>query len=37
MIDEREILKHNVEMVDHANGAAKFLSSQIGGQYVTKE
>lgn len=37
MIDEREILKHNMEMAEHANGAAQFLSSFLGGQYVTKE
>lgn len=37
MIDEREILKHNMEMAEHANGAAQFLGSLIGGQYVTKE
>lgn len=37
MIDEREILKHNLEMAGHANGAAQFLGSLIGGQYVTKE
>ena len=37
MIDERELLKHNMEMAEHANGAAQFLGSQIGGQYVTKE
>ena len=37
MIDEREIMKHNVEMAEHANGAAQFLGSLIGGQYVTKE
>ena len=37
MIDEREILKHNMEMAEHATGAAQFLSSLIGGQYVTKE
>ena len=37
MIDEREILKHNMEMAEHANGAAQFLGSPIGGQYVTKE
>ena len=37
MIDEREILKHNAEMAVHANGAAQFMSSLIGGQYVTKE
>ena len=37
MIDEKEILKHNMEMAEHANGAAQFLSSFLGGQYVTKE
>lgn len=37
MIDENEILKHNLEMTEHANGAAQFLGSLIGGRYVTKE
>lgn len=37
MIDEREIIKHNAEMAEHANGAAQFMGSLIGGQYVTKE
>ncbi len=37
MIDEKEIMKHNMEMAEHANGAAQFLGSLIGGQYVTKE
>ena len=37
MTENREILKHNLEMAGHANGTAKFLSSLIGGQYVTKE
>lgn len=37
MIDEREILKYNIEMAEHANGAAQFLSSLLGGQYVTKK
>lgn len=37
MIDEKEILKHIMEMARHANGAAQFLGSLIGGQYVTKE
>lgn len=37
MIDERKILKHNMEMAEHATGAAQFLSSLIGGRYVTKE
>ena len=37
MIDEREIMKHNMEMAEHANGAAQFLGTLVGGQYVTKE
>ena len=37
MIDEKEIMKHNAEMAEHANGAAQFMSSLIGGQYATKE
>ena len=37
MIDEREILKYNMEMAEHANGTAQFMSSLIGGQYATKE
>ncbi len=37
MIDERIILKRSLEMAKHVNGAAQFLGSLIGGQYVTKE
>ena len=37
MIDEKEILKYNMEMVEHVNGVAQFMGSLIGGQYVTKE
>lgn len=37
MIGEKEILKYNMEMAEHANGAAQFMSSLVGGQYVTKE
>ena len=37
MIDKRKIMMHNAEMAQHASGAAQFLSSLIGGQYVTKE
>lgn len=37
MIDEREILKHNMKMIENANGAAQFLSSFFCGQYVTKD
>lgn len=37
MNDEREILKQNIEMAEHTNGAVQFLGSLIGRQYVTKE
>ena len=37
MIDERKIMMYDAEMAEHANGAAQFLSSFLGGQYVTKE
>ena len=37
MIDEREIWKYKTKMAEHANGAAQFLESLIGGQYVSKE
>ena len=37
MIDEKEILKYNMEMAEHANGAAQLMGSLIGGQYVTEE
>ncbi len=37
MIDEKEILKYNMEMAEHVNGAAQFMESLVGGQYVTKE
>ena len=37
MIDERKIMKHNLEMAEQANGTAQFLGSLIGGQYVSKE
>ena len=37
MNDEKEILKYNIEMAEHANGAAQFMGLLVGGQYVTKE
>lgn len=37
MIDEREIMKYSAEMAEHTDGAAQFMSSLVGGQYVTKE
>lgn len=35
MVEER--VKHNTKIANHANGAAQFMDSLIGGQYVTKE
>lgn len=29
MIDEREILKYNMEMTEHATGAAQFMESLL--------
>ena len=37
MIDERKVLLHNVEMAEHANGAAQYLEALLGGRFVTKE
>jgi hypothetical protein len=37
MVDNKKILLHNVEMTEHANGAAQYLDALLGGRYVTKE
>ena len=37
MVDNKKILLHNVEMAEHANGAAQYLGALLGGRYVTKE
>ena len=37
MKDNRKILMYSMEMAEHANGAAQFLGSILGGQYVTKD
>lgn len=37
MIDQNKIVQHSMEMAEHANGAAQFFGSLIGGKYVTKE
>ena len=37
MIDERRIAQYNLEMAEHANVAAQYLSSLIGGRFVTRE
>ena len=37
MVDNKKILLHNVEMAEHANGAAQYLDALLGGRYVTKE
>ena len=37
MIDEKKIAQYNLEMTEHANGAAQYLSALIGGRFVTRE
>lgn len=37
MKDKIKVMMYSAEMAEHANGAARFLGSLIGGQYVTKE
>ena len=37
MIDETKIAHYNVEMAEHANGAAQYLSALFGGRFVTRE
>ena len=37
MIDERKIAQYNLDMAEHANGAAQFLNALIGGRFVTRE
>lgn len=36
MKDDSKIIMYSAEMAEHANGAAQFLNSLLGGQYVTK-
>ena len=37
MTDEKKIAQYNLEMAEHANGAAQYLSALIGGRFVTRE
>lgn len=37
MIDNRRVLLRSVEMAEHANGAAQFLETLLGGRFVTRE
>ena len=37
MKDNSKIIMYSAEMAEHANGAAQFLGSLLGGQYVTKD
>ena len=37
MVDENKVLQHNLEMAEHANGAAQYLDALFGGRFVTKE
>lgn len=37
MIDKKKVFMHTVEMSEHVNGAAQYLSALIGGRFVTRE
>ena len=37
MTDEKKIAQYNLEMAEHANGAAQYLSALIAGRFVTRE
>ena len=37
MIDEKKVFMHTVEMSEHVNGAAQYISALIGGRFVTRE
>ena len=37
MTDEKKIAQYNMEMAEHANGAAQYLSALIGGRFVTRK
>lgn len=34
---DRKIAKYNLEMAEHANGAAQYLDALLGGRHVTTE
>ena len=37
MIDEKKIAQYNMEMAEHADGVAQYLSALIGGRCVTRD
>ena len=37
MINERKIAQYNLEIAEHANGAAQYLGALIGGRFVIRE
>lgn len=37
MTNEKKIAQYNVEIAEHANGAAQYLYALIGGRFVTRE
>jgi hypothetical protein len=37
MMDEHKVAQYNMEMAEHANGAAQYLSALIGGRFVTRD
>ena len=37
MVNEQKVFLHSVEMAEHANGAAQYLETLLGGRFVTRE
>ncbi len=37
MIDKTKIAQYNLEVAEHANGAAQYFRTLIGGRFVTRE
>ena len=36
-IDQTKLIEYNVEMAQHAEGAAQFLNKVLGGRFITKD
>lgn len=37
MTDEKKVAQYNMEMTEHADGGAQYLSALIAGRFVTRE
>ena len=37
MVDSQKVRSHIAEMAAHANGAAQFFDTLMGGKFVTRE